>query len=128
MAKLIVVLLAVFASAAMANARTCFCEIRTSTDRNDPIFLDVQNPIYRHWLHFTCSTAKERCPDDCRNHAANTLGGNVNPLDKAAASTACNRLGKCMLLSLSMFNITTPSGGVGRGITGESVRLGIYRS
>ncbi|XP_019643809.1 PREDICTED: uncharacterized protein LOC109484859 [Branchiostoma belcheri] len=92
MAKLIILLLAGFVSAAMANTRTCFCEIRTSTSRSDPIFLDVPNPLYRHWLHLTCSTAKQSCPDDCRRAAANALGGSVHPLNNDAGAAACARL------------------------------------
>ncbi|XP_066270350.1 uncharacterized protein [Branchiostoma lanceolatum] len=92
MAKMIILLLAVFVSAAMANRRTCFCEIRTSTERSDPVFLDVDDPRYSHWLHFSCSTAKARCPDDCRNSAANALGGSVNPLNHDAGVSACNEL------------------------------------
>eukprot|EP00058_Branchiostoma_floridae_P020486 XP_002605976.1 hypothetical protein BRAFLDRAFT_126569 [Branchiostoma floridae] len=70
---------------------TCFCEIRTTTDRNTPQFMDAEDPYYGSILT-TCSTAKANCPGDCRNSAAAALRGSVNPIDHAAGTTACERL------------------------------------
>ncbi|CAH1233337.1 Hypp687 [Branchiostoma lanceolatum] len=92
MGKIILLLLTVFFRAAIANKRTCFCEIRTSTDISDPVFMDPVDPVYSHWLHLTCGTAKENCPDDCRVAAASALGGSVNPISHYAGTTACERL------------------------------------
>ncbi|CAH1251302.1 Hypp9043 [Branchiostoma lanceolatum] len=93
MAKMILLLLAVFVSAAIANRRTCFCDIRTGIDRSDPVLkIDVGNPSYRRFWGISCNYAQARCPEDCKNSAANALRGSVNPLDHAAGVSACNEL------------------------------------
>ncbi|XP_019614726.1 PREDICTED: uncharacterized protein LOC109462600 [Branchiostoma belcheri] len=91
MARMILLLFVVLVGSAMANTRTCFCEIRTGIDRTSPEFMDVDDRIYDNFL-VTCNYAKERCPDDCRSDAATELGGTVNPLDHNAGINACNEL------------------------------------
>ncbi|XP_071846670.1 uncharacterized protein [Apostichopus japonicus] len=93
-------LLAIFGpTVSFGNTRTCFCETwrhpsGESSDGSSAIrLLDINNPVYSHWLHLSCSSPKTWCPRDCMQNALQTLGGSRSTFTEEAGNRVCSIYG-----------------------------------